>query len=164
MTQTLRRERKQKFIEILKKYFYNHEAEMLDTVVEDLLNAAESRSEKFDTTAADPIWSILAGEKITDKQLAKQQEIDDFEKMIETQLARFPLNWSGFKGIDQDHFRHHLKEAAAKGETLTAYMDWWIANKVEKESPPWTLGQIIIRWPQAFVDKKFTSLEEQGWK
>ena len=106
---------------------------------------------RFDLEQADIGWAVAGGKQVTDKQLAKQAEIADFEEMIEVQLNRFPLNWSGFKSTDQDRFRHHLKEAAEKGEFLVAYMDWWISNFIQKEQPPWTLGQIMIRWPQAFA-------------
>jgi hypothetical protein len=132
-------------------------------------NTTETNSEKpiisFDLEQSDPAWSMLGGKPITEKQLAKQKEIADFEEMIEVQLNRFPLNWGGFKSTDQDRFRHHLKECAEKGETLTAFLDWWVAEKQQKESPPWTLGQIMVRWPQGFINaNKVMTLEEQGWK
>ena len=129
----------------------NHRPSQVKTLPLDSESESKSISVSFDLEQADIGWAVAGGKPVTEKQLITQHEIADFEEMIEAQLRRFPLNWGGFKGVDQDRFRHHLKEFAEKGETLTAYMDWWISNFIQKEQPPWTLGQIMIRWPQAFA-------------
>lgn len=108
-------------------------------------------AKRFDLEQADPSWSILAGEKITQKQLDKQKGITDFEEMIEKQFLRFPLKWAGFRGTEQDGFRRFLQAPEQTGQPLERFVDWWLQDEWNREHPPSNLNKIMQKWPGAFV-------------
>lgn len=105
----------------------------------------------FDLENADLGWSIAGGKKVTQKQLDKQKAMKEFEDMLEVQFKRFPLNWIAFDETAKENFRKFIKALPA-GESLEQFVNWWMSDEKRVSSPPFTLGIIMQRWPQAFVN------------
>ena len=105
----------------------------------------------FDEEQADLGWALLKGGKVTQKQLDKQKTMKQFEDMLEVQFKRFPLNWIAFDETAKENFRKFIKALPA-GESLEQFVNWWMSDEKRVSAPPFTLGIIMQRWPQAFVN------------
>lgn len=108
----------------------------------------------IDLEQSDISWSLAGGKPVTQKQLDRAREIDDFENMIDKQFARFPLKWAGFRGTEQDGFRAFLKHPDQAGQPLEQFVDWWMQDEWRMSRPPANLNKIMTMYPQAFADTK----------
>jgi hypothetical protein len=68
-------------------------------------------------------------------------------KNRQTQLGQ---NWAAFDEKSKENFRRFLRDLP-HGETLEQFISWWMSDEKRAASPPYTLGIIMQRWPQAFT-------------
>lgn len=107
----------------------------------------------LDLDNVDISWSMLADRPITQSHINKQQAVFEMETMIDTQLARLPLNWTGFQDKDQDNFRKFLKKQRKDfGRELEKFVNWWMSDEWRVANPPWKLETIKTKWLSAFKD------------
>lgn len=99
--------------------------------------------------------AIYAGTKVTQTHVNKQQEVFELETMIDEQLARLPLNWTGFQeDKEKEKFRKWLKkERKEYGRELKKWVDWWMSDEWRVANPPWKLSTIKIKWLEAFKNE-----------
>lgn len=154
MTQTLRRELRQKFEDILQGFSDKLTIAERESTAELLADAAlEVRGiAKIDLENSDPAWSLLTGKAITQKQLDKQAEIKIFEDMLKSEFQRLRLNWIAFDDKAKDNFRRFIRDLP-EGQSLSAFINWWMSDEYRASNPPWTLAVVMQRFPQAFTHK-----------
>jgi hypothetical protein len=142
----------------------NHRPSQVKTLTLDSESESISKPAiSLDLEKSDMSWSVAGDKSVTQKQIDRLKAVDDFENMIEKQLLRVPLKWSGFRSQEQDGFRAFLKDEA---QPLEKFLDWWIQDEWRQAHPPANLNKIMTMYPQAFVNinNKPMSLEEQGWR
>lgn len=106
----------------------------------------------FDEELADIGWTLLAGKKVTQKQLDKRAATAEFEEGIETELKRLRLNWVAFDEKAKEVFRRFIRDLPAN-QSLNQFVTWWLQDEWRAANPPWTLAVIMQRWLQAFGNK-----------
>ena len=98
--------------------------------------------------------AIYAGKPARKGVTDKNRDAFELEAMIDAQLARLPLNWTGFPDKDQENFRKWIKkERKENGKELETWVNWWMSDEWRVSSPPWKLETIKIKWLEAFVNQ-----------
>lgn len=160
---SLRRELIQKISIILEDYLgedsiYAASERLADSIIElrgfEFLKTDEDKPEySLDLDNVDISWSMAADRPITQAHINKQQAVFELETMIDAQLARLPLNWTGFQDKDQNNFRKFLKKQRKEyGRELEKFVNWWMSDEWRVANPPWKLETIKIKWLEGFKD------------
>lgn len=102
MSQTLRRDLRQKFITILKSWNVHDEESLASELADAALESLDKkRKPAFDLSQSDPAWAILKGEPVRDdamkNALLKQDALNSFEFYLQ-----LPESWQWYGGNSSD--------------------------------------------------------------
>lgn len=159
MTQTLRRERYQKFLVILEKYYQDNPptadaTEFNKLVAKELSEAADSRTE-----ARDPLWDIMHGQAPDSEQAKSIAAVHDVALRLENGLRRnlFP------ETPEAQKVYKWILEQEAKGQKLETWVEWANGEKRREFTFKYRENPVLIRsdWPQAFTTPQKTETDYQ---
>lgn len=84
--------------------------------------------------------------KALESGVSKQMELQAIRDEIEDRVKIGP-NGSAW----EDFISWAWKQKEEKQETITKFLDWWLADDWRKEHPPFKPDNWYIAWPRAFV-------------
>jgi len=152
MTQTLQRERRQKFLEILEMYYQDNppteEATKYNTEVADkLAEASISRGEKFQPKTIEQ--AIFAGTPITEEMVYSEILKDTAPKMFEAALGfSKPLPW--WSGKECTEFAEWVCAEYSRSKTSFGEYNIW-------RNTPYTKGGMANTRIRGFVKEFYDS-------
>lgn len=128
MTQTLRRELRLKFFEILSRYLDNviipesNANEMVDQLADVAFELLRSKP-VVDLKNSDPAWSILAGVEISEDALRELEVSNDATDSFERELHFNPLPWNSNREWEK-FYKFVVDEFKKNPEVWHRYNNW----------------------------------------
>lgn len=160
MTQTLRRELRLKFFEILSRYLDNviipesNANEMVDQLADVAFELLRSKP-VVDLKNSDPAWSILAGVEIgqehVDEAVVSKEAIDDFER----QLGFGILPWNS----DATWTKFYKFVVKVYKENQGVWMDYVVWRDGDGKYGKAMTNNAIRKNPQMFMDTGYPTYE-----
>lgn len=154
---TLRKERREKFTKILMKYYVG----VNSAVIDELLDAAESRSEKRTDESPAPkpeIDKVAAWLEMSQYPGARREaRISAIQSYLGETLHRNTetKEWLKFARFIDDKQQN-------SGEDVKVFVAWLLSQK-NYDPQYWPVSKMMEFWPSAFVRESKSTLEDAGW-